>query len=494
MYRKFCSYIWPIKSYELSRFLCITLLMFCILGIQNLIRALKDSVVTTMIGPETTTFLKLYLVMPSAFLFSAVYIKIISKVDSESLFYYIFLSFIAFFALFAFVLFPNHDAFSFSQESFANIVAAHPHLKWFVLLIGNWGLSLFYVISELWSNIVFALLFWQFVNRITNVEQSKRFYPLFTLLGQTGLYLSGEFLQRLDKLSQALVSHNLAVHIEEASVKIVLSVVLVLGLISLLSFRYITTKILSEKERAMAKNLSAKTHPKFMDSLKLIFSSKYITLITLLLICYGVVINLAEMPWKATVSKVYKTPTEYLMFVGHYLSWTGILIILFSILGSNLVRKIGWMSAAMVTPVMVISTGLVYFIAVNFNITPILNTLGVACSDPLMLAVQIGALQNVLSKSSKYTLFDSTKEMAYVPLDPELKSKGKASADLIGTKLGKSMSSLLQSTIFILFPAATYESVTQYLLYIFAVIAIVWLYTVYSLNGEYKKAIAVSKN
>lgn len=52
-FSKLTDYIWPIKRHEVSKFLFITLLMFCILFIQNLIRALKDSIVTTMIGAET---------------------------------------------------------------------------------------------------------------------------------------------------------------------------------------------------------------------------------------------------------------------------------------------------------------------------------------------------------------------------------------------------------------------------------------------------------
>lgn len=37
-----------------------------------------------------------------------------------------------------------------------------------------------------------------------------------------------------------------------------------------------------------------------------------------------------------------------------------------------------------------------------------------------MLAVLIGALQNILSKGSKYSLFDPCKEMAYIPLGESL--------------------------------------------------------------------------
>lgn len=46
------------------------------------------------------------------------------------------------------------------------------------------------------------------------------------------------------------------------------------------------------------------------------------------------------------------------------------------------------------------------------------------------MVLQVGAAQNIFSKSSKYSLFDPCKEMAYIPLEDEVKTKGKAAIDV----------------------------------------------------------------
>ncbi len=487
--KKYIDIIFPVKRHELAKFFSITLLMFCVLGIQNLIRATKDSVVITMVGAETISFLKFWGVMPASFVIMILYVKLVSVMRAERIFYLIMGSFLTFFALFAFYLYPNHETFHLSSETSLILVNKYPHLKWFILLLSNWSFSLFYIIAELWPNAVFALLFWQFVNRINTIDESKRFYLLFGLIGQTGLIISGTFLENIEQIDNYLIdkfSMNITTHM--LTTQLVIGISLVLGIIALFIFWFINHKVLDISTSENLKFKAKKKQITLKESFKMIAQSRYIRLIAILLICYGVGINLVEGPWKNILQSRYPNNTEYTSFVGSYLKYTGFLTITLVIIGSNVVRKLGWFAAAIITPVVMLISGGLFFLVANFDVAALLMMTSFALTDPIMIAISMGALQNVLVKSTKYTLFDATKEMSYVPLDDELKTKGKAAADMVGTKLGKSLSAFLQSMIFVIMPAATYSSISIYLMVVFIIILVVWIWAVLQLNKEYKDA------
>ena len=485
---KYVDILWPIHRNELQKFFLMTGLMFCILFDQNIIRALKDSIVVTHIGPETITFLKFWGVMPASLMMAAIYVTMVNRMNGRKVFFWILGTFLMFFAFFGFVILPNHEFFHLNKEDVTLLVSNHPHFKWFILLAANWSFSIFYIIAELWPTTVFALLFWQFANNITTVDESKRFYTLFGLFGQTGIYLAGTFLELLPNLSWKIKDSFLLTQDKGIiSVQLALILALLLEMSAIFIFHILSAKMPDQQLTFKSKKkhkLSA------TESLKLMINSRYIRLITILLFCYGAAINLVEGPWKATAAKVYPLTEDYLAFVGGYLKYTGILVILFVIIGSNIVRHAGWLAAALATPIMMMSTGLFFFLSSNFDLTHTMLATHFLLTDPIMIAVSLGAVQNVLSKSTKYTLFDATKEMVYVPLDPEIKTKGKAAADLIGQKFGKSSSAFLQTLIFTFFPAATYASISSTLMIFFVIICITWIWCVRELEAEYSAKVS----
>ena len=108
---------------------------------------------------------------------------------------------------------------------------------------------------------------------------------------------------------------------------------------------------------------------------------------------------------------------------------------------------------------------------------------------PLALAVSIGAVQNVLAKGTKYSIWDTSREMLYIPLNNELKTKGKAAVDVISSKAGKSSSGLIQSIIFTIIPTATFTSISPILMVVFTAVCILWIYAVRKIYFEYQKIV-----
>jgi AAA family ATP:ADP antiporter len=130
-------------------------------------------------------------------------------------------------------------------------------------------------------------------------------------------------------------------------------------------------------------------------------------------------------------------------------------------------------------------TGAAFFTLQLFGpaFAPIAAALG---TTPLMLSVLVGAAQNILSKSSKYSLFDPCKEMAYIPLDQDSKTKGKAAVDVIGNPLGKSGGSLIQQVL--IFGVGSLAAATPYLAGILGALIFVWYKAANSLATQFEAA------
>ena len=72
--------------------------------------------------------------------------------------------------------------------------------------------------------------------------------------------------------------------------------------------------------------------------------------------------------------------------------------------------------------------------------------------------------------------------MTYIPLDDESKVKGKAAIDIVGARLGKAGSSVIQQGLFMLAPLSV---MTPYIGVLVAIFVAIWLIAIVKLNKEF---------
>ena len=177
--------------------------------------------------------------------------------------------------------------------------------------------------------------------------------------------------------------------------------------------------------------------------------------------------------------------------MGGFSSATGVVTLFMMLFGRFVLNRWGWGTAALITPSVLLVTGVAFFALclAGSSFAPMLASMG---TTPLMLAVFVGAAQNIISKAAKYSLFDPCKEMAYIPLDAEQKTKGKAAIDVIGGPLGKSGGSLIQQALIVAFGSLALS--TPYLAVILGIIIAAWIQAARSLAGEFDEYCEITED
>lgn len=479
--------VWPIEWHENKKFIPMALMMACILFNYATIRSIKDGLVVTNIGPEAMSFLKTYVVLPSAIIFMIVYIKLCNMMSQQKVFYTVTMFFITYLAIFTFVLYPNPDTFHPAPETIAALADQYPNFKWFIKIAGKWSYASFYMMAEMWGAMMLSVLFWQFANQITKTQEAKRFYSMFGMIANAALPLVGITFH-------LLLSKDTHIVADDIKLMPVLCITILSGFVIIFLYNWINRNVLTDPSLydAGAAGSAKKKKPKLTlgESFTMILTSRYLGLLAILVLAYGVSINLVEGVWKAKINELYPTAEEYTVYMGTFQAYQGIVAIFFMLVGSNILRSVSWTTAAIFTPMMILVTGLAFFSFIIFDQGIGLELAVFLGTGPLALAVMVGMAQNVLSKATKYSLFDSTKEMAYIPLDDEMKSKGKAAVEVIGGRGGKSGGGIIQSTFFMLMPTLSFAEATPYFAGIFFVIVILWIYAVKALGREYTKKLA----
>tara|TARA_R110002110_G_scaffold415797_1_gene656200 strand:+ start:20209 stop:21798 length:1590 start_codon:yes stop_codon:yes gene_type:complete len=485
---------WPIHKYELKKLIPMLLIAFCIAFVYTILRDTKDTIVVSAIDELALPFLKLFGTLPAAILFMLIYSKLSNKLSKESLFYVIIVPFLIFFGIFAFVLYPNREVLqptataqyllSISPEGFYSAIKCFEH----------WTLSLFYILSELWGSAVLSLLFWGFANEIVKTNEAKRFYTLFTMGFNLALIFSGPLIWYSSVYGKSLAGTG--VDTWQVTLNYLMTLVMVAGVTIVACYWWMNRNVLTDKqlydpESNPTKAKKSKHKMGVIEGLVYLSKSKYLLCIALLVIGYGMSINLVEVVWKGQLKLAYPNKNDYSAFMGMFSMSTGIFTIAMTFVGGYIIRTRSWGRAASLTPMALLITGIGFFVFIVFR-DYMVGYIAFIGTTPVMMAVIIGMVQNIASKSTKYSLFDPTKEMAYIPLDDESKVKGKAAIDVVGARAGKSGGALIWNFLAITLVSVFGKDIgkaiaTPIVAVLMIGIIMAWLWAVRSLNKQYNE-------
>ncbi len=488
---KIRSFLWPIHSSELKKFIPMILIFFLIAFNYNILRTVKDTLVVTApaSGAEAIPFIKVWAILPMALLITFIYTKLSNKYCSEKVFYSMMGIFLGFFSLFTFVLYPLRDFIHphVLADQMQNILPRG--FNGFIAMIRHWTFTSFYVMAELWGTAILTVSFWGFANEITTVYEAKRFYALFGVGANIAGIISGEVAVFFsNKTFLNFIPYGKDAW--EQSVLFMTLTVLITGFLIIGLFRYINKNAVNIHEPT----ISQVKKPREKISLKRSFSylgrSKYLLFIALIVLSYNLTTHIVEVVWKDQVKELSPNPQDFNAYMGQVMIYTGLIatpVALF--LSGNFLRRFSWAFSALITPVVVLITGIFFFTFFLYRETTIAwKFASFFGSTPLVLSVFFGTMQNTLSRASKYTLFDATKEIAFIPLDKASRRKGKAAIDGVGSRFGKSSGSILTQGFIIIF--STLSASAPYIAVLFLIILCVWVVSVLALGKRFNLLIS----
>jgi ATP:ADP antiporter, AAA family len=452
-FSKLRSLLWPIYAHEHKRFVPLLLIFFLICFNYSILRATKDSLIVTApsSGAEALPFLKVWAILPAALLFTFIFTRLSNWLSREKVYYVLMGIFLSFFLIFTLFLFPNQD--TLHPHGLADTLqgALPQGFAGLIAIFRNWTFTSFYIMSEMWSTMIMTILFWGFANEVTSVRDATRYYAILGLGANLATILAG-------RLSHMIISHEYNPALPFGSdgwsqaLFILNSIIIVAGLLSMGIFRWLHYKKLGYGSIASSKaDEPNKIKMGIRKNFKYLLKSKYLMCIAIVVLMFNIALTLIEVLWKDQVKQLYPNPSDFTAYMCNVLVWVGVIATIGAFVSGWVMRRFSWTISALIPPAIFLLTGIGFFGCLLFKDTA-LSTLTLAMgTTPLVIGVFFGSLQNVFARASKYTLFDATKELAFIPLSKESRMKGKAAIDGFGSRLGKSGASVIHQGLIMVF-------------------------------------------
>ncbi len=491
------SLLFPVYPKEYRKFIAVFAISFFSCFNYYILKITKDTILTTApnSGAEATPFIKVWGVLPAAVLISILFTKLYRKLDKRAVFYSMVSLFVIYFTLFVLFLYPYRDLLH--PHALANYLeSVLPRgFNGLIAIIRNWTFATFYIMAEMWSTMIMSVLFWGFVNDISSFEEAKRFYGLFTL----GTNLSGipaslivSFLSRRSFSPSFPFGSN----VWDQSLTCINLIVIGVSIGIILLFWWLNRKGLGYRPEDLKIEKEFRVKKSFREHCSLLSQSKYLILIATFVIACNIIINLAETPWKDQVKQLYPMPTHFNDYMAQVNLWSVAIAIFTSIfISGNAIRILGWKKSALIPPILFLITAIFFFGALLVKKEVLYQIAFYVGLTPLALTTLLGSIQNGVIHGIKLSLYNAVKEMAFIPLSPQLRAQGKAAIDGVGSRLGKSGGSIIYQILLIIFGSILSSTLLVALILLLLLIA--WICSTYALGSEFeqlsqeKKAISV---
>ena len=158
------SIFWPVYAFEVKQVITTFVLFFLVCSCYSILRNIKDTVFLTNLGADVLPFVKVWGMLPGVFCAMSFYSLLASKFSRESVVYIIVSLYLLYFLTFSFVLYPNNSLLTLQIVSPETLLSLPKGVSFFVSMLQQWNITLFYVVVELWAPVVLSVLFWGLVN------------------------------------------------------------------------------------------------------------------------------------------------------------------------------------------------------------------------------------------------------------------------------------------------------------------------------------------
>lgn len=471
---------WPFYRTEVKTFVPMLIMLFLLSFNQSALWNLKDALMVTTSGAEVIPFIKVWGILPGAILFTFIFTKLSNRYSQEKVFYLMTSAFLIFYALFVFVIYPHRDQFHLNQSASYLETILPIGCKGLISMYRYWTFTVFYVACELWNTMIISVLFWSFANQITQLSQARRFYSVLSIVFNLAIVAAGVTVALLT--TGGIFSSHVLIGQEswEKTMKLMMIIIVSNGLLIMAFLRWMHQKVLPDDCRAVKDNGTVKEKLSLWQSLRHVGQSRYLICIAVIVVAYSLVVNMFEVVWKDQLRNYYPKTGEYNYYISQLQIVQGALAIFISLSMALILKWFGWTKTALITPALMLVCCLFFFGNLLFKDIFQDHFMALIGMSPLAFIVLSGSIQNCITKACKYSVFDSTKEMALIPLSYESMLKGKTAIDGIGSRFGKSGSSIIHQFLLIAF--ASVSASAPYVSVILLVVISLWMISVFYLG------------